>query len=145
MRAAATSDPLQEYGPQRWNLPATPSRPSLWGNTRSAQGGPPIDKKLYERVLRRTARPLCCETDRSAGKRHNYTNQILCFAGAPDYLKLTMRKSFPDAAANDGKDRIFRPAGYFYKRGPDGATTSHTSQQRLMAWHTARHSLEIFW
>jgi hypothetical protein len=140
---------FSEYGPQRWNLPATAFATKFMGETLALlHGGPPIDKDLYERVVKANRQAIRIVMTDPALQQHgrNYTNQYTnVFAGAPAYLKL-----HPDAEISSllrrrmrEKSRIFQsPAGYFYEaRGPDWGYNLGTHHSNvLMAWHYLRRT-----
>jgi len=138
---------FSEYGPQRWNLPATAFATKFMGETLALlHGGPPIDAKLYERVVMADYQAIRIVMTDPALQEHgrNYTNQYTnVFAGAPPFLRL-----HPDAEIRSlmrrrmkEKNRIFQsPAGYFYEaRGPDwGYNLGTHHSNMLMAWHYLR-------
>ena len=50
---------FSEYSPQRWNLPATAFATKFIGEALALlHGGPPIDAKLYERVVKANRRAI---------------------------------------------------------------------------------------
>ena len=138
---------FSEYGPQRWNLPATAFATKFMGQTLTLlRDGPPIDAKLHERVIkadRKAIRVVLTDPSLLAHGR-NYTNQYTnVFAGGLAYLNL-----YPDPEISGLLRRRIRettnafqsPAGYFYEaRGADWGYNLGTHHSNLlMAWHYAR-------
>jgi hypothetical protein len=140
---------FSEYGPQRWNLPATAFATKFMGQTLTLlNGGPPIDPALHRRVREANRRAIeavlgSSEMYRSGQRFSNqYTN---VWPGVLAHLAL-----FPD----DGLCELFvrrlrdssrdfqSPAGYFYEAdGPDWSYNLNTHHSNLhMAWHYARET-----
>ena len=138
---------FSEYGPQRWNLPATAFATKFMGEALALlHSGPPIDAKLHQRVINANRRAISVVmTDPALQQQgRNYTNQYTnVFAGAPAFLKL-----YPDAEVRsmlhrrmNEKSSIFQsPVGYFYEaRGPDWGYNLGTHHSNvLMSWHYLR-------
>lgn len=136
-----------EYGPRRWNLPATAFATKFMGETlRLLATGPPIDPELHERVIQADRKAILAVLTLDALYKHgcHYTNQYgNVWGGALAYLDL-----FPDAEI----ERLLRrrleqaatdfqsPAGYLYEAGgPDWSYNLGTHHSNLwIAWQYAR-------
>ena len=138
---------FSEYGPQRWNLPATAFATKFMGETLALlHRGPPIDAKLHERVVKADRQAIRVVMTDPALQEHgrNYTNQYTnVFAGAPAFLKLHPDPELRSLLRRRMKEktRIFQsPAGYFYEaRGPDWGYNLGTHHSNLlMAWNYLR-------
>lgn len=138
---------FSEYGPQRWNLPATAFATKFMGQTLTLlRDGPPIDAKLHERVIKADRKAIRIVLTDPALLAHgkDYTNQYTnVFAGGLAYLNL-----YPDPEIagllrrriRETKDVFQSPAGYFYEaRGPDWGYNLGTHHSNLlMSWHYTR-------
>lgn len=138
---------FSEYGPQRWNLPATAFATKFMGQTLTLlHHGPPIDAKLHDRVIKADRKAIRVVLTDPALLAHgkNYTNQYTnVFAGGLAYLKL-----YPDPEITGLLRRRIRettdvfqsPVGYFYEaRGPDWGYNLGTHHSNLlMSWHYTR-------
>ncbi|HEY3038575.1 MAG TPA: hypothetical protein VGJ66_07545 [Pyrinomonadaceae bacterium] len=135
---------FSEYGPQRWNLPATAFATKFMGQTLTLlRDGPAIDAKLHERVIKADRKAIRIVLTNPALLAHgkDYTNQYTnVFAGGLAYLNLY---SDPEIAGllrrriRETTDVFQSPAGYFYEaRGPDWGYNLGTHHSNLlMAWH----------
>jgi hypothetical protein len=146
----AMQDPegrFSEYGPAKWNLPATAFATKFMAETlRLLESDPPIDRALLDRVVaadRKAIRVVLTDEDfRQHGRdfSNQYTN---VWAGGLAFLRL-----HPDAQLQDLLVRRLKedapefqsPAGYFYeRRGPDWGYNLGTHHSNLwMTWHYAR-------
>ena len=138
---------FSEYGPQRWNLPATAFATKFMGETlRLLHTGPPIDARLMKRVLKanRAAIRVVLTDPSLLAHGRNFTNQYTnVFAGGLAFLAL-----YPDGELSALLRRRIRetskmfqsPVGYFYEaRGPDWGYNLGTHHSNLlMAWHYTR-------
>ena len=135
---------FSEYGPGKWNLPATAFATKFMGQTLTLLNtGPPIDPTLIRHVVEadRKAIVVVLTDDELYEHGRKYSNQYTnVWSGALAYLKL-----YPDEEI----ERLLRskiiesvpefqsPAGYFYeKNGPDRSYNLRTHQTNLAA---ARH------
>ncbi len=138
---------FSEYGPQKWNLPATAFATKFMGETlRLLHTGPPIDRELLERVLKanRAAIRVVLTDPTLLAHGKNFANQYTnVFAGGLAFLAL-----YPDGELSAllrrrirGTTKVFQsPVGYFYEaRGPDWGYNLGTHHSNLlMAWHYTR-------
>jgi hypothetical protein len=138
---------FSEYGPKKWNLPATGFATMFMGGTLTLlQDGPPIDPALHKRVVaahKKAIRALL--TDESLFRHGvSYSNQYSGLWGGmlahltlyPDEeLARLMRKRLRESVRDHQS-----PAGYWYERdGCDWAYTLRTHHSNFsMAWHYAR-------
>ena len=143
-RMQAPDGRFSEYGPQQWNLAATAFATKFMGGTLALlDGGPPIDEKLLDRVIKADRAAirivLIDPTLQEQGK--TFTNQYTnVFAGAPAYLKVHPDREIRSLLRLRMKEtsRPFQsPAGYFYEaRGPDWGYNLGTHHSNLaMAWN----------
>ncbi|HUB26788.1 MAG TPA: hypothetical protein VL992_15285 [Tepidisphaeraceae bacterium] len=114
---------FSEYGPQKWNLPATAFATKFMGRTLMLlHDGPPIDPALLDRVTRADYKAIMATLTMPELYRagREYTNQFCnVFAGSAEYLSL-----HPDAELYRLVEQVFRrsardfqsPAGFFYER-----------------------------
>ena len=138
---------FSEYGPQKWNLPATAFATKFMGETlRLLHNGPPVDEKLLAKVVKANRAAIRVVLTDPALLAHgkNFTNQYTnVFAGGLAFLAL-----YPNAQLNAllrrrirETSRVFQsPVGYFYEaRGPDWGYNLGTHHSNLlMAWHYTR-------
>jgi hypothetical protein len=138
---------FSEYGPQRWNLPATAFATKFMGQTLTLlHHGPPIDAKLHDRVIKADRKAIRVVLTDPALLAHgkNYTNQYTnVFAGGLAYLNL-----YPDPEITallrrrirETTDVFQSPVGYFYEaRGADWGYNLGTHHSNLlMSWHYTR-------
>jgi hypothetical protein len=138
---------FSEYGPQKWNLPATAFSTKFMGETlRLLKSGPPVDPVILKNAIAADRKAimavLTMEDLYDHGK--DYSNQYTnVWAGALAYLSL-----YPDAEiSNRLVDRIKQsandfqsPAGFFYEAGgTDFGYNFNTHHSNLwMAYHYSR-------
>ena len=146
---------FSEYGPQRWNLPATAFATKFMGETlRLLHNGPPIDGKLLQRVLKANRAAIRVVLTDPALLAHgkNFTNQYTnVFAGGLAFLSLYPDAQFSAAPASPyqgNQSRVFQsPVGYFYEaRGPDwgyNLGTHHSNLTDGLALHTRNASRQV--
>jgi hypothetical protein len=138
---------FSEYGPQKWNLPATAFSTKFMGETlRLLKTGPPIDPVILQNAIAADRKAIMAVLTMDDLYEHgkNYTNQYTnVWAGALAYLSL-----YPDAeissrlverikqSANDFQS----PAGFFYEAGgTDFGYNFNTHHSNLwMAYHYSR-------
>ncbi len=138
---------FSEYGPERWNLPATAFATKFMSETLiQLDGGPPVDAEVLERVreANRRAIQVTLNDDGFWNHAQRFTNQYgNAFAGALGYLDLY---EDPEMAADlkrqmvKALDAFLSPAGYLYEAdGPDWAYYFGTHHSNVhMAWHYGR-------
>jgi hypothetical protein len=138
---------FSEYGPQKWNLPATAFSTKFMGETlRLLKSGPPIDSVILKNAIAADRKAIMAVLTMEELYEHgkDYSNQYTnVWAGALAYLSL-----FPDAeissrlverikqSANDFQS----PAGFFYEAGgTDFGYNFNTHHSNLwMAYHYSR-------
>ena len=138
---------FSEYGPQKWNLPATAFSTKFMGETlRLLKSGPPIDSVILKNAIAADRKAIMAVLTMEELYEHgkDYSNQYTnVWAGALAYLSL-----YPDAeissrlverikqSANDFQS----PAGFFYEAGgTDFGYNFNTHHSNLwMAYHYSR-------
>jgi hypothetical protein len=138
---------FSEYGPQKWNLPATAFSTKFMGETlRLLKSGPPIDPVILKNAITADRKAIMAVLTMEELYEHgkDYSNQYTnVWAGALAYLSL-----YPDAeissrlverikqSANDFQS----PAGFFYEAGgTDFGYNFNTHHSNLwMAYHYSR-------
>jgi hypothetical protein len=140
---------FSEYGPQKWNLPATAFATKFMGEALILlQHGPAIDPQLLSRVIEADRKAIMVVLTDSAFYAHgkNYSNQFTnVWAGGLAYLSL-----FPDQPMRNLLEKKIRqsapdfqsPAGFFYEAGgTDFGYNFNTHHSNLwMAYHFSRGS-----
>lgn len=138
---------FSEYGPQKWNLPATGFATMFMGGTlKLLHDGPPMDPQLMERTVtaqRKAMRALLTDdalfrAGMSCSNQYSglWGGMLAFFEIHPDEeLKTLMRKRLADSLLYHQS-----PVGYWYEAGGcDWPYTLRTHHGNLwMAWHFAR-------
>jgi hypothetical protein len=113
---------FSEYGPRKWNLPATAFATKFMGRALMLlHDGPPIDSALLQRVTDADHKAILATLTMPELYRAGtqYTNQFCnVFAGTAEYLSF-----HPDPALAELVDKVFHrsardfqsPAGFFYE------------------------------
>lgn len=130
---------FSEYGPEKWNLPATSFAVKFISEAlRLLQSGPPISASLHQRTIdccRKALRAVLFDPDLYA-HGCTYSNQYSnIFAGGAAFLAL-----YPDATlttqlrkrVEESPMDLQSPCGYMYEKdGPDLGYTLYTYHQNL--------------
>ncbi|THU38325.1 hypothetical protein FAM09_16755 [Niastella caeni] len=138
---------FSEYGPQKWNLPATAFGTKFMGETlRLLKAGPPIDPVILQNTIEADRKAIMAVLTLEDLYEHgkNYSNQFTnVWAGALAYLSL-----FPDAEISSrlvariqqSATDFQSPAGFFYEAGgTDFGYNFNTHHSNLwVAYHYSR-------
>ncbi len=141
---------FSEYGPNRWNLPATAFATKFMGETLLLlESGPPLTPGLLDRVKAANRKAIHTVLTREAyfeqGKR--FSNQYgNVWAGALAHLEQDPGdgeiRDLLVERLDQGLRHFISPAGFFYEHnGPDWGYAFVTHHSNLgMAWHHARET-----
>ncbi|HEX6427112.1 MAG TPA: hypothetical protein VF008_05475 [Niastella sp.] len=138
---------FSEYGPQKWNLPATAFSTKFMGETlRLLKSGPPIDPAILQNAIAADKKAIMATLTMEDLYDHgkDYSNQYTnVWAGGLAYLSL-----YPDAEINrrlverikQSANDFQSPAGFFYEAGgTDFGYNFNTHHSNLwMAYHYSR-------
>jgi len=130
---------FSEYGPGRYNLPATAFATKFMGQTLTLlKDGPPIDPDLLKRVTEADRKAIIATFIIPELYAHAkiYTNQYSnVFAGAPAYIALhpdaEITRLLNEVFARSARD-FMSPAGFFYEHdASDFGYTLHTTNSDM--------------
>jgi hypothetical protein len=138
---------FSEYGPQKWNLPATAFSTKFMGETlRLLKSGPPIDADILQKTITANRKAIMAVLTMDDLYNHgkNFSNQYTnVWAGALAYVSI-----YPDAEISSllaarvkqSASDFQSPAGFFYEAGgTDFGYNFNTHHSNLwMAYHYSR-------
>jgi hypothetical protein len=146
-RIQNTDGRFSEYGPQKWNLPATAFSTKFMGETlRLLKNGPAIDADILKNTVAADRKAIMAVLTMDDLYKHgmNYSNQYTnVWAGALAYLSLypddEISNLLPARIKQSAKD-FQSPAGFFYEAGgTDFGYNFNTHHSNLwMAYHYSR-------
>jgi hypothetical protein len=146
-RIQHTDGRFSEYGPLKWNLPATAFATKFMGETlRLLKAGPAIDAAVLQKTIDADRKAIMAVLTMDDLYKHgkDYSNQYTnVWAGALAYLSLfpdaEISKRLPERIKQSAGD-FQSPAGFFYEAGgTDFGYNFNTHHSNLwMAYHYSR-------